>query len=93
MEQEQGDQSPVKALDSNSKTEQIIAEIKARALAAVHSSPEQSPVDLDNLSDSSSTSSEEDDDPRWNLRGQLEGNDLKRKGNTYVVFVALTCVD
>ncbi|KAI0829804.1 hypothetical protein BC628DRAFT_1358852 [Trametes gibbosa] len=46
----------VQALDVKSKTEQLIANIKARALAAAHSSPEQSPVDLDDLSDSDSDS-------------------------------------
>ncbi|KAI0645910.1 hypothetical protein C8Q79DRAFT_1091882 [Trametes meyenii] len=46
----------VQALDVKSKTEQLIADIKARAYAAAHSSPEQSSIDLDALSDSDSDS-------------------------------------
>ncbi|KAI0665954.1 hypothetical protein C8Q78DRAFT_985552 [Trametes maxima] len=46
----------VQALDVKSKTEQLIADIKARAYAAAHSSPEQSSFDLDALSDSDSDS-------------------------------------
>ncbi|KAH9858942.1 hypothetical protein C2E23DRAFT_880347 [Lenzites betulinus] len=51
----------VQALDVKSKTEQLIADIKARAFAAAHSSPEQSPVDLDDLSDSDSDSDSDED--------------------------------
>ncbi|KAI8993907.1 hypothetical protein BD414DRAFT_527870 [Trametes punicea] len=46
----------VQALDVKSKTEQLIADIKARAYAAAHSSPEQSSLDLDAFSDSDSDS-------------------------------------
>ncbi|CDO69206.1 hypothetical protein BN946_scf185042.g108 [Trametes cinnabarina] len=46
----------VQALDVKSKTEQIIADIKTRAFAAAHSSPEQSPLGLDAFSDSDSES-------------------------------------
>ncbi|KAI0358675.1 hypothetical protein OH77DRAFT_1502494 [Trametes cingulata] len=56
------EQAPtVQALDVKSKTEQLIADIKARALAAAHSSsPEQPPLDIDALSESDSDSSDED---------------------------------
>ncbi|KAI0368344.1 hypothetical protein BV20DRAFT_969398 [Pilatotrama ljubarskyi] len=56
------EQAPlVQALDVKSKTEQLIADIKARAFAAAHSSsPEQSPVDINALSDSDSDSSDDD---------------------------------
>ena len=50
----------VQVLDVKSKTEKLIADIRAQALAAVHSSPEQSPVDLDDLSDSDSDSDIDD---------------------------------
>ncbi|TFK84460.1 hypothetical protein K466DRAFT_553515 [Polyporus arcularius HHB13444] len=58
----QEDVPAIKALDVKSKTEQLIADIKARALAAARSSPEQVPVDLEDLSDSGSESSSDDDD-------------------------------
>ncbi|KAI0743927.1 hypothetical protein C8Q80DRAFT_1184087 [Daedaleopsis nitida] len=51
----------VEALDEKSKTARLIADIKARARAAAHSSPEQSPIDLDDFSDLSSSSSDDDD--------------------------------
>ncbi|KAI0762079.1 hypothetical protein BD413DRAFT_585376 [Trametes elegans] len=60
---EPGDDAPiVQALDEQSKTAQLIADIKARAYAAAHSSPEQPTIDLDAISDSDSDS--EDEDPR-----------------------------
>ncbi len=58
----QEDVPAVKPLDVKSKTEQLIADIKARALAAARSSPEQVPVDLEDLSDSGSETSSDDDD-------------------------------
>lgn len=52
---------PVEALDEARKTAQVIADIKARAYASVHSSPEQPPIDLDALCvDDSDSSSDED---------------------------------
>ncbi|KAI0633567.1 hypothetical protein C8Q77DRAFT_1057120 [Trametes polyzona] len=44
----------VRALDMQSKTDLVIANIKAKARAAAHSSPEQSPIDLDALEESDS---------------------------------------
>ncbi|KAH9892773.1 hypothetical protein C8Q73DRAFT_699394 [Cubamyces lactineus] len=61
----------VKALDVKSKTEQLIADIKARALAAAHSSPEQSPLDLSALSDSDSDSDSDSNDDGLGLRSGL----------------------
>ncbi|KAI0335023.1 hypothetical protein GY45DRAFT_1358674 [Cubamyces sp. BRFM 1775] len=51
----------IQALDVKSKTEKLIADIKARALAAAHSSPEQSMLDLSALSDPDSDSDSSDD--------------------------------
>ncbi len=50
----------IQPLDVKSKTDQLIADIKARAYAAAHSSPEQSPLALDSLSDSDSDSDSSD---------------------------------
>ncbi|KAM5531660.1 hypothetical protein V8D89_014649 [Ganoderma adspersum] len=51
----------VEALDEARKTAQLIADIKARAYASVHSSPEQPSIDLDALCvDDSDSSSDED---------------------------------
>ena len=51
----------IQPMDTESKTAQLIADIKARAYAAAHSSPERSPIDFDALSDSESDSSSEED--------------------------------
>ncbi len=59
MEQEPS--RAVEALDEASKTAKLIADIKARAYASVHSSPEQPSIDLDALCvDDSDSSSDED---------------------------------
>ncbi|PIL36089.1 hypothetical protein GSI_01749 [Ganoderma sinense ZZ0214-1] len=52
----------VEVLDEASKTAKLIADIKARAYASVHSSPEQPTIDLDalNVDDDSDSSSDED---------------------------------
>ena len=50
----------VEVLDEAQKTAQLIADIKARARASVHSSPEQLPIDLDALCDDSDSSGDED---------------------------------
>ena len=78
------DDSPaVKPLDVQSKTKQLIADIKARALAAARSSPEQTPLDLDGLSDldSDSSSSEDETDVRKSLVAELV-NATGHKGKT-----------
>ncbi|TBU31563.1 hypothetical protein BD311DRAFT_795303 [Dichomitus squalens] len=51
----------VEPMDTESKTRQLIADIKARAYAAAHSSPEQSAIEVGSLSDSESESSGEED--------------------------------
>ena len=52
--------SPAQASNPKSNTDAIIARLMAEARAAVHSSPEQSPIDLNDLSGSDSDSSDED---------------------------------
>ena len=81
----------VKALDVKSKTEQLIADIKARALAAVHSSPEQSPLDLSALSDSDSDSDSSDDGlgPQGGLAAALNKG---TKGTSEAKGYADTCM-
>ncbi|KAI0705006.1 hypothetical protein C8T65DRAFT_653413 [Cerioporus squamosus] len=69
----------IKALDVKSKTEQLIADIKARALAAARSSPEQVQVDLEDLSESDSETSSDEDDGPGRLVAQLM-KDTKGKG-------------
>ena len=58
----QEDAPVVEALDVKSKTAQLIADIRARALAAARSSPEQPRKELEDLTDSDSESSSDDDD-------------------------------
>ncbi|RPD74179.1 hypothetical protein L226DRAFT_560859 [Lentinus tigrinus ALCF2SS1-7] len=61
----------VEALDVQSKTEQLIADIKARALAAARSSPELPRKELGDLSDSDLESDSDDDDDLPGLVAQL----------------------
>ncbi len=60
--QTQEEAPAIEVLDVKSKTEKLIADIKARAVAAAHSSPEPS-LDFDALSDWSSDSSSDDETP------------------------------
>ncbi|EIW62887.1 uncharacterized protein TRAVEDRAFT_69101 [Trametes versicolor FP-101664 SS1] len=69
----------IQPLDVKSKTDQLIADIKARAYAAAHSSPEQSPLALDSLSDSDSDSDSDSSDMRGGFAAMLT-KDTKGKG-------------
>ncbi|KAI9067389.1 hypothetical protein FKP32DRAFT_1664342 [Trametes sanguinea] len=84
MSPPEADEEPeaVQVLDVQSKTEQIIAAIKSRALAAAHSSPEQSPMNLDAFSDSESDSSDDDDSHACGGLAAALGKGMKGKGTT-----------
>lgn len=69
----------IQPLDVKSKTDQLIADIKARAYAAAHSSPEQSPLALDSLSDSDSDSDSDSSGMRGGFAAMFT-KDTKGKG-------------
>lgn len=85
IEPEPDDMPNVEVLDVKSKTEKIIADIKARAIAAAHSSPEQSPIDLDALSDDSDSS--DDSDAPGGLVAALIKDAQNRKSKASVVVL------